>query len=212
MGRVTPKTELDKTNYKFKGAAEVISEQYARAEIPEHRLYMIEKVVRMRGQHGRFGIDHSELLNYELEQTNKVRDDHMNWLVYKNENQTKTVRVNSKGEIQPSEPKVSEVLFKRLKVNEEERYDDFSQRNLLAEIEGNDPSRRSKTSLGSRGSQAGKRMSYAEWLKGKDAENRLRRKLTLQAQNEVKETLLEVAKNERRKYENRVKKMDAWLM
>lgn len=55
-------------------------------------------------------------------------------------------------------------------------------------------------------------MSYAEWLKGKDAENRLRRKLTLQAQNEVKETLLEVAKNERRKYENRVKKMDAWLM
>ena len=97
-------------------------------------------------------------------------------------------------------------------MNEEERYDDFSQRNLLAEIEGNDPSRRSKTSLGSRGSQAGKRLSYAEWLKGKDAENRLRRKLTLQAQNEVKETLLEVAKNERRKYENRVKKMDAWLM
>lgn len=35
----------------------------------------------MRGQHGRFGIDHSELLNYELEQTNKPRDDHMNWLV-----------------------------------------------------------------------------------------------------------------------------------
>ena len=49
LGRVAPKTELDKTNYKFKGAAEVISEQYARAEIPEHRLYMIEKVVRMRG-------------------------------------------------------------------------------------------------------------------------------------------------------------------
>jgi hypothetical protein len=27
---------------------------------------MIDKVVRMRGQNGRFGIDHSELLNYEL--------------------------------------------------------------------------------------------------------------------------------------------------
>jgi hypothetical protein len=45
---------------------------------------MIDKVVRMRGQSGRFGIDHSELLNYELHQTNKERDDHMNWLVYKN--------------------------------------------------------------------------------------------------------------------------------
>lgn len=137
----------------------------------------------------------------------------MNWLVYKDENKTETVRVNSKGQIVSSDPKVSEILFKRLKVQEEERYDDFSQRNLLAEIDGNDPSqRRSKTSLGSRASQAGKRLSYAEWLKGKDAENRLRRKLTMQAQNEVKETLLEVAKNERRKYESRVKKMDAWLM
>ena len=46
---------------------------------------MIDKVVRMRGQHGRFGIDHSELLNYELEQTNKPRDDYMNLLVYKSE-------------------------------------------------------------------------------------------------------------------------------
>jgi hypothetical protein len=46
---------------------------------------MIDKVVRMRGQHGRFGIDHSELLNYELEQTNRPRDDYMNLLVYKNE-------------------------------------------------------------------------------------------------------------------------------
>ena len=45
---------------------------------------MIDKVVRMRGLHGRFGIDHSELLNYEIDQTNKNRDQHMNWLVYKN--------------------------------------------------------------------------------------------------------------------------------
>ena len=49
---------------------------------------MIDKVVRMRSQHGRFGIDHSELLNYELEQTNKARDDYMNLLVYKDEAQS----------------------------------------------------------------------------------------------------------------------------
>ena len=61
----------------------MISDQYTRSEVPEHRLYMIDKVVRMRSQYGRFGIDHSELLNYELELTNKPRDDHMNWIVYK---------------------------------------------------------------------------------------------------------------------------------
>ena len=81
FGRAPLKTSLDIKNARFKSVGEVISEQYTRANIPESRLYIIDKVVRMRGQHGRFGIDHSELLNYELEQTNKPRDDHMNWLV-----------------------------------------------------------------------------------------------------------------------------------
>ena len=81
FGRAPIKTSLDIKNARFKSVGEVISEQYTRANIPESRMYIIDKVVRMRGQHGRFGIDHSELLNYELEQTNKPRDDHMNWLV-----------------------------------------------------------------------------------------------------------------------------------
>ena len=67
MGRAAPKTLLEVKNNKYKPIGEVISEQYSRSQIPESRLYLIDKVVRMRGQHGRFGIDHSELLNYELE-------------------------------------------------------------------------------------------------------------------------------------------------
>ena len=35
------------------------------------RLYLIDKVVRIRGNNGRFGVDHSEILNYELELANK---------------------------------------------------------------------------------------------------------------------------------------------
>ena len=66
---------------------------------------MIEKVVRMRGQHGRFGIDHSELLNYELEQTNKERDDYMNLLVYKDKAQTTEARDMTM--VAPTDAKVS---------------------------------------------------------------------------------------------------------
>jgi hypothetical protein len=44
---------------------------------------MIDKVVRMRTKEGKFGVDHSEILNYEFEMANKARDDHMNYLVYK---------------------------------------------------------------------------------------------------------------------------------
>jgi hypothetical protein len=37
----------------------------------------------MRVLQGRFGVDHSEILNYEYELANKERNDHMNTLVYK---------------------------------------------------------------------------------------------------------------------------------
>jgi hypothetical protein len=49
---------------------------------------MIDKVTRMRmadrerENPGRFGIDNSELLNYELHKTNKTRDNYMNHLSY----------------------------------------------------------------------------------------------------------------------------------
>ena len=42
---------------------------------------MIDKVVRMRCLQGRFGIDYSEPLNYEIMNANKPREDHLNWLV-----------------------------------------------------------------------------------------------------------------------------------
>ncbi len=51
--------------------------------MPEEKLYMIDKVVRLRGQQGRFGLDHSEIMNFEIEVANKQRADHMNLLVYK---------------------------------------------------------------------------------------------------------------------------------
>ena len=47
------------------------------------KLYVIEKVARMRAIQGRYGVDHSEVLNYEFEQVNRERADHINSLVYK---------------------------------------------------------------------------------------------------------------------------------
>jgi len=53
-------------------------EMYKNPNITEDKIYLIDKVVRMRGKNGRFGVDHSEVLNYELELANKERDMHMN--------------------------------------------------------------------------------------------------------------------------------------
>ena len=43
-------------------------------------------------------------------------------------------------------------------------------------------------------------------------ERRLKRKLTMQAKNDLKEELLVVAKQERERYDQRCKAMDDWLM
>lgn len=95
-------------------------------------MYMIDKVVRMRmsDRHrvapGRFGIDHSELLNFELHKTNKERDDHMNQLVYKYVPPTEYDLIgqsasastlgdeNSQGNYQIPEAKMSAILFNKL--------------------------------------------------------------------------------------------------
>ena len=58
-------------------------------------MYLIDKVVRMRGKDGRFGVDHSEILNYELELANKQRDQHMNHLVYKGDAETAPTTENN---------------------------------------------------------------------------------------------------------------------
>ena len=56
---------------------------YKNPRVTEDQHYLIDKVVRLRAKEGRFGVDHSEILNYELELANKARDNHMNQLVYK---------------------------------------------------------------------------------------------------------------------------------
>lgn len=58
-------------------------EEFKHPELPSHKLYMIDKVARLRAKEGRFGVDHSEILNFEFELANKDRSDHMNQLVYK---------------------------------------------------------------------------------------------------------------------------------
>ena len=49
MGRAPAKSLLEIKNARYRQIGEIISEQYARSQIPEARLYMIDKVVRMRG-------------------------------------------------------------------------------------------------------------------------------------------------------------------
>lgn len=65
------KSILEYNNNKYKTRSQLIMDQYENPSLTEDKLYLIDKVVRMRGSNGRFGVDHSEILNYELELANR---------------------------------------------------------------------------------------------------------------------------------------------
>jgi len=89
-------------------------DEYARPNITEDQLYLIDKVVRLRAKEGRFGVDHSEILNYELELANSARDDHMNSLVYKTKNPYSEIDLKYAMPPSAAGKETSNVLFKRL--------------------------------------------------------------------------------------------------
>lgn len=91
----------------------------------------------------------------------------MNLLVYKGEALQRSM---SNANVAPADTNVSSILFNRLSVKDEERYSDYSQRELY----GID-----KSSSANKGAKSCQRngLSYQEWVKAKDAEKRLRRKL-----------------------------------
>ena len=68
------RTILDHNNAKYKSRSQLIMENYQNPAVTEDMLYLIDKVARLRCKDGRFGVDHSEILNYELELANKQRD------------------------------------------------------------------------------------------------------------------------------------------
>ena len=133
----------------------------------------------------------------------------MNWLVYKSEG-ISPLKAHL-AQYDSDANKVSEILFDRLKTKDEERYSDYSDRKARGQLPSAPASQRDLKHSSSQYSKSGG-LSYSEWLKLKDSEKRLKKKLIVQAQNEVKEELLLVVKQENEKYQERVKAMDDWLM
>ena len=75
---------------------------------------------------------------------------------------------------------VSQVLYNRLKPDDQERYSDYSQRSMV----NADKSQRNTHSAASQRNLngfKGQGLCYQDWLKAKDAEKRLKRKLVGQA-------------------------------
>ena len=117
----------------------------------------------------------------------------MNQLVYKEDANTTSARDFST--VAPTDASVSKILYSRLTVKDEERYSDYSQRSMMGmkKQPGSSAGSLNSKKAGQMQHSGGNGLSYTDWLKAKDAEKRLKRKLIGQAQNEIKEELLTVA-------------------
>ena len=146
----------------------MLLEEYEDPNVPRDRLYVIDKVVRMRALQGRYGVDHSEILNYEFEQANKERYDHMNSLVYKNA----TISYNGDGDKENDKfyKSQSNAIFER-----------------LTEKEVQELKRAQMGDVNERG------IPFNEWLRRKDAEKRMKKRLIVEAKNEIRQELFELA-------------------
>ena len=198
QGKAQPEPAIKKANTKYGEPLGEISRQYSVAEVPADRLYMIDKVARYRIAHDRFGIDHSQLLNYEIDQTNKPRDDHMNWLVYKQDSEKHCT----------PEQDLSVYLKEKLQVTETELLALNSDETNFKNSEKPWKAMQTKTS---EPALRNSRPSYKEWLQMKDAQSRLKRKLITQAQDELRQQLLEMASKEQKRKEQKLKNIELWL-
>ena len=158
----------------------------------------------MRGKSGRFGVDHSEILNYELELANKDRDDHMNHLVYKSKNPYDDYmmqRSNSKSSFNPPGGKLdtSQVLFKRLS-----NKGPISNSSRISLLESGRKKPSSARSVHTNRAAP----NFQQWVRAKDAEKRLKKKLIAESKREVRQELLEYAKAERLLNDSRITQME----
>ena len=53
--------------------------------------------------------------------------------------------------------------------------------------------------------------SFQQWVRAKDAEKRLKKKLIAEAKREIREELLGYAKDEKSQHDQRVESIDSWL-
>ena len=54
--------------------------------------------------------------------------------------------------------------------------------------------------------------SFQQWVRAKDAEKRLKKKLINEQKREIRQELLEYAKSEKSMHDSRVNQMEAWLV
>ena len=132
------------------------------------------------------------------------RDEHMNHLVYKTKNPYMDMEDDKENDSMrpPQNMQTSAVLFKRL--SNKGPISNSSKCSLLDSGRDNRGSARSVNTNRTA-------PNFQQWVRAKDAEKRLKKKLLAETKREIRQELLEFAKNEKDVHDSRVGQMEGWL-
>ena len=126
----------------------------------------------------------------------------MNHLVYKEENPyMETEHIDSTLRM-PGNMSTSQILFKRL--SNQGVIEDSSRCSLLGENKYRGSARTNRTNKTA--------PNFTQWVRRKDAEKRLKKKLLQETKREIRNELLEFAKGEKEMHDSMVDSMEDWLV
>lgn len=160
-------------------------------ELPAETLYLIDKVVRMKAKTGPIGIDNSELINIELEQEYKHKNDQIQNLMHpKQRPQTAYTQMTG-----GAEPSTQHDLEDKENIQNQRLLERLTL--AAAKQEQNQVANRSKLSaaagsIGQKsqiGEKSGNAVSHEEWMRRKMHEKSLKEQLIIEAKKDLLEQL-----------------------
>lgn len=142
-------------------------------ELPEETLYLIDKVVRLRSKAGPIGVDNSELINMELEEEFKARNQYIENLV--NGGKARLAYQESQQQ-EDKENQNNQKLLERLTSAASKTNYNKSKMSAMPT--------HSKSHIGDRSAAA---VSHEEWIRKKKHEELLREQLIIEAKKDMLE-------------------------
>jgi hypothetical protein len=136
-------------------------------------MYLIDKVVRQRAKAGPIGVDNSELINIEIEEEYKQKNQYIEHLMHGKKSGDKSSYIGSS---EDKENHHNERLMQRLTDAANIHHDNYDKSKLT--------SMHSKSHIGATDKSAAA-VSHEEWLRRKEHETKLKEQLIREAKKDI---------------------------
>ncbi|CDW72040.1 UNKNOWN [Stylonychia lemnae] len=170
-------------------------------ELPQETLYLIDKVVRSRAKTGPIGVDNSELINIELEQDFRNKNQYIENLVNGGKKQGNQIHQSTTNQ-EDKENIDNQKLLDRLTTAAAKTTNNLNNRSKMSAANS-----QQKSVIGEKSAMA---VSHEEWMRRKQHEVQLKEQLIIEAKKDMLEQLRRKQAEEQLKREEKELALMQW--